>query len=88
MPIFEYKCNECGYVEEFIESFSVSKENFHPNECPKCQKGKLERQFNVDNQTFDVKGGSSYHGGKKDWKRNKTPDQIADVLADKNKNPY
>jgi putative FmdB family regulatory protein len=88
MPIFEYKCNECGWKDEYIESFSISKENFHPDICPNCKKGKMEKQFNADNQTFDVKGGSSYHGsGKKNWRKNKSISDQADILNGK-KDPY
>ena len=32
MPIFEYKCNSCGSVSEFLEK-AVGKAN---QECPKC----------------------------------------------------
>jgi len=32
MPIFEYKCNSCGNVYEFLER-TANKAN---NECPKC----------------------------------------------------
>jgi len=35
MPINKYKCNECDFTEEYVESFSTSKENWHPENCPK-----------------------------------------------------
>jgi putative FmdB family regulatory protein len=88
MPIYQYTCNACGYSNDYIESFSVSKENYHPDTCPNCGKGKMIREFDTSGQSFDVKNGSSYHGGKKDWKRGKTQEQVADILSDPTKNPY
>ena len=32
MPIFEYKCNSCGLVSEFLEKTAGRQEHL----CPKC----------------------------------------------------
>ena len=44
MVIKDYVCNECGYTEEFIFSFSVKAPEI-PEVCPKCGNGKLEYKF-------------------------------------------
>jgi len=38
MPIFEYKCLECGKVYEEINTLSS-----HDGECPSCGKNKREK---------------------------------------------
>ncbi|MHC4646591.1 MAG: FmdB family zinc ribbon protein [Planctomycetota bacterium] len=43
MPIYEYKCSECGRVNEFLESLS-SKAG---RKCGYCGGRKLTRQFSV-----------------------------------------
>ena len=49
MPIFEYRCEECGHRFEAI-LFGEQKP-----ECPKCHTAKLEQQLS----TFAVSKGSS-----------------------------
>ena len=41
MPIFEYKCNECG---KKFESLSLDK-NSPQVSCPHCKSQKVEKQF-------------------------------------------
>jgi putative FmdB family regulatory protein len=41
MPIFEYKCNECGHVTEFLQK-SSGKEN---RVCEKCKGSNLQKLF-------------------------------------------
>ena len=43
MPIFEYKCDECGKVSEFLEN-SGSKA---ARNCTHCGSKKLRKQFSV-----------------------------------------
>ena len=40
MPIYEYRCQDCGRVSSFI--VLSLKNPFHP-ECPKCQSGKMTK---------------------------------------------
>jgi len=90
MPINKYKCTECDFTEEYIESFSTSKENWHPEVCPECKKGKLEKVFDMVGGCggFDIIGSCYMNDyGRKAWKKNFcTEDQIK-VLT-KNKSPY
>ena len=43
MPIFEYKCADCGKISEFLEK-ADSKKN---HKCEHCGCGNLEKQFSV-----------------------------------------
>lgn len=57
MPIYEYKCAECGHDLEAIRKFS------DPPlvECPACGKSALERQ--MSQSSFALKGGGWYADG-------------------------
>jgi putative FmdB family regulatory protein len=88
MACFDFKCTNCGFTDEYFEGFSVNKELMHPEICPKCNNGKMVKQFSVQGQSFDVVGGSSYHkGGKKDWKHNNSPNEQAKILTGE-RDPY
>ena len=53
MPLYEYRCTECGYRFEKIQSFNAEPER----ECPKC-KGALIRPLTVP--AFQFKGSGWY----------------------------
>lgn len=40
MPIFEYKCADCGKICEFLERGSKNK-----HKCPNCGSLRLDKQF-------------------------------------------
>ena len=40
MPVFEYKCNGCGFEDEVLVKSASAK----PPKCEKCQ-GKMTKQF-------------------------------------------
>ncbi|OGQ95458.1 MAG: hypothetical protein A2284_17450 [Deltaproteobacteria bacterium RIFOXYA12_FULL_61_11] len=44
MPIFEYRCQDCSHLAEFI--VTASTEN-HTKSCPKCQGTRLVKVFSV-----------------------------------------
>jgi len=83
MPIFDFKCSKCGFQDEYIESFSVPKEMKAPKICPKCNEGEMEKQFSSKNIGIDFIGSGFFINdyGKHNWKKGKTPDQIADYLV-------
>ncbi len=43
MPIFEYKCSQCGFVNEALVKSASAK----PPACPKCGEKKVEKQFST-----------------------------------------
>jgi putative FmdB family regulatory protein len=43
MPIFEYKCSNCGKISEFLEKAG----NNAKRRCLHCGSSKLDKQFSV-----------------------------------------
>ncbi|MHC4528807.1 MAG: FmdB family zinc ribbon protein [Planctomycetota bacterium] len=43
MPIFEYRCDKCGKISEFLEGASSKPKR----KCAHCGSGKLSRQLSV-----------------------------------------
>ena len=43
MPVFEYECQNCGYIHEVLSRPNEPA----PQRCPKCSKPALERKFSV-----------------------------------------
>lgn len=41
MPIFEYRCNDCGNIDEYLEKFD--EKNEHP--CSKCKSKNTVKVF-------------------------------------------
>ena len=57
MPIYEYRCQQCGHDFEEMQKFSDP-----PVEsCPEC--GSLEAQRKVSGSAFHLKGGGWYKDG-------------------------
>jgi len=84
-----YSCPKCGFKEEYYESISIAKDQWHPEVCPKYGEGKLEKIFDMKGHGgFDIIG-SCYTNdyGRKAWKKNLSESDIGKVLAGK-KNPY
>ncbi len=54
MPIYEYKCDACGELNEFRMKISDSA----PESCPDCSKGPLKKQLSMT--SFQLKGEGWY----------------------------
>lgn len=52
MPLYEYKCNDCGF--QFEELRNIADMN-QPIKCPKCGLEDVKKQLS----TFGVKGNTS-----------------------------
>ena len=65
MPIYEYRCSECGHELEAIQKFSDPP----LTACPDCGRDGLQRQISA--AAFRLKGGGWYETDfKKDKRRN------------------
>lgn len=84
MPIYEYGCSECKHEEEIFFNKPIA-EVVDPDTCPKCGSKHYARL--ISKSTFDVPGGMMYEG-KRNWKKNLSTYQQADVLMSEKNNPY
>jgi putative FmdB family regulatory protein len=73
-----FKCNSCGFSDEFVFGGAIS--DPVPEVCPKCGKGKMEKQFSPPSTIPDIIGGYDYMYGKKAW-RNKSQSEQYDILS-------
>lgn len=61
MPLYEYRCQVCGELEEKIQSYSAPTEH----DCPKCGAGAgMKRQ--ISKVAFNLSGGGWYAQGYSD----------------------
>jgi putative FmdB family regulatory protein len=61
MPLYEYRCQVCGELEEKIQSYSAPTEH----DCPKCgSKEGMTRQ--ISRVAFNMSGGGWYAQGYSD----------------------
>jgi putative FmdB family regulatory protein len=56
MPIYEYRCNECGQAFEMIQSVSEKDKGVH---CPACKSSKVKRLMSVFSSCQASDGGSA-----------------------------
>jgi putative FmdB family regulatory protein len=89
MPMYDYKCNKCKFTDEYNNSETAPPALKPPKDlkCPKCD-GKLEKQFSMQGQSFDIIG-YCYENeyGKKNWKSRLSQADQAEVALG-NKSPY
>lgn len=86
MPFFNYKCTECGEINEFL--VGTTNGQVEPTSCPSCNKDNcMEKQFSMSGIGGEVVGGYEYEYGKKSWKRNASQLDKAAILSG-DKNPY
>lgn len=76
MPIYEYKCDDCGKEHEIFFNKPIA-EVVDPTNCPEC--GSEEIHKLISKSTFDIPGGMMYEG-KRNWKKNLTTHEQSDVL--------
>ncbi|MFN7098386.1 MAG: FmdB family zinc ribbon protein [Gammaproteobacteria bacterium] len=55
MPIYEYKCHVCGYIEDVLQKFSDQPLTI----CPKCNKPTFNKLISMP-AAFDLKGDGWY----------------------------
>lgn len=54
MPIYEYRCNDCGKIAEFQMKLADP----HPVDCPACGHAALKKIMSLP--AFQLKGGGWY----------------------------
>ena len=77
MPLYNYKCPECGKIEEILVGNTIT-----PTKplCSECD-NEMNKIFSVSGISSDVVGGYDYEYGKKAWKRNKTDVEKAAIIS-------
>jgi len=55
MPMYDFKCEDCGYEFETIVNFSIPY-----IQCPECGKFSAFRCTDIHQSTFILKGGGWY----------------------------
>jgi len=55
MPLYEYKCQDCGQLFEILQRASEDNSSL---QCPSCGSSKLRREFSV----FNTNNGNSNTG--------------------------
>jgi putative FmdB family regulatory protein len=56
MPLYEYRCRDCGHVVEVLQKVNASP----PRTCERC-KGKLQKL--ISRSSFQLKGGGWFSQG-------------------------
>ncbi len=79
MPIYEYECNSCGDLHEFIQKFDESPKR----KCPSC--GKLRLRKLVSAAAFHLKGNGWYVTDFRDQKKPGDKADAKDGAKDKSK---
>ena len=59
MPLYDFKCESCDYIEEVLTSSAGSAEIILT--CPECEKETMRRQIGLS--SFQLKGGGWYKDG-------------------------
>ena len=59
MPLYDFRCEECDYIEEVLTSSAGSSEIILT--CPECEKETMKRQVGLS--SFQLKGGGWYKDG-------------------------
>ena len=85
MPIYEYKCSNCGHQFEKIQKFSDDP----LKKCPKCDKNTLNKL--ISSPSFRLKGSGWYEtdfktGNKKNILNKEKDNKDLDVTKKKKKN--
>jgi len=86
MPIYEYRCAQCGFQDEYLQKVSEARLTV----CPSCGKSTFEKQLSAAG--FQLKGSGWYatdfKGGRKaapdaaEAKGDAKPDAKSDAKAD------
>ena len=59
MPLYDFECEDCGYIEEILTSSAGATEIVLT--CPNCEKEIMKRKIGLS--SFQLKGGGWYKDG-------------------------
>ena len=59
MPLYDFECEDCGYIEEILTSSAGNAEIVLT--CPDCEKETMKRKVGLS--SFQLKGGGWYKDG-------------------------
>ena len=59
MPLYDFECEECSYIEEILTSSAGNTEIVLT--CPECEKETMKRKVGLSN--FHLRGGGWYKDG-------------------------
>ena len=59
MPLYDFECEDCGYIEEILTSSAGNTEIVLT--CPDCEKETMKRKVGLS--SFQLKGGGWYKDG-------------------------
>ena len=79
MPIYEYKCQNCGHLFEVLQR--ISEEPL--SDCPKCKKDALKKLVSAPN--FRLKGEGWYETDFKKDRRKNLAENKEEKTSDKDK---
>ena len=79
MPIYEYKCQNCGHLFEVLQR--ISEEPL--SDCPKCKKDALKKLVSAPN--FRLKGEGWYETDFKKDRRKNLAENKEEKISDKDK---
>lgn len=71
MPIYEYRCTDCGFQKEYIQKMSDAPLSF----CPECGKETFGKMLSAAG--FQLKGGGWYQTDFKGGSRPKEESKVA-----------
>ena len=77
MPIYEYRCKQCGVVSDFLQKFSDEPKT----QCPSCDQDALEKI--VSATCFQLKGTGWYATDFKDKPNTVQKDKPKETVKDK-----
>jgi len=79
MPIYEYKCQNCGHFFEVLQRIS----EVSLSDCPKCKKDALKKLVSAPN--FRLKGEGWYETDFKKDRRKNLAENKEEKISDKDK---
>jgi putative FmdB family regulatory protein len=88
MGLFDFRCKDCNFTDEYMVNIAVSECKEEPTKCPKCG-GTMEKLFSTNGFCFDILGWSpDNEHGKKNWKKRLTTKEQQEVLSPNENGQY